>query len=121
MSSSGSGVLNFSLLSAGVASSGGVGYGTGPSIGGQRPTNNSFTVEGVDNNSKSVTGPVAYIPNESVAEFTLLSNQFRAEYGHSSGGQFNTIVKSGTNTLHFSIYEYFRNRDMNAVDQLFRT
>ncbi len=120
MASNGNGVLNLSLLQAGVASSGGVGYGTGPSVGGQRPTNNSFTVDGVDNNSKSVTGPVASIPNDSVAEFTLLSNQFRAEYGHSSGGQFNTIVKSGSNTLHFTIYEYFRNRDLNAVDQLFR-
>ncbi len=44
-------VLNLSLLQAGVASSGGVGYGTGPSIGGQRPTNNSFTIDGVDNNA----------------------------------------------------------------------
>src|SRR5438309_5351800 len=94
MAANGQGVLNLSLLQAGVASSGGVGYGTGPSIGGQRPTNNSFTVDGVDNNDKSVTGPVVYIPNESVAEFTLLANQFRAEYGHSSGGQFNTIVKA---------------------------
>jgi hypothetical protein len=44
----GSGVLNLSLLSAGVATSGGVGVGTGPSIGGQRPRNNNFTIEGVD-------------------------------------------------------------------------
>ena len=120
MATNGNGVLNLSLLQSGVASSGGTGYGTGPSVGGQRPTNNSFTVDGVDNNSKSVTGPVAYIPNDNVAEFTLLSNQFRAEYGHSSGGQFNTIVKTGSNTLHFSLYEYFRNRELNAVDQLFR-
>src|SRR5579883_3506902 len=120
MTTNGNGVLNLSLLQAGVASSGGVGVGTGPSVGGQRPTNNNFTVDGVDNNSKSVTGPVVYIPNDAVAEFTLLANQFRAEYGHSSGGQFNTIVKSGSNTLHFTIYEYFRNRNLNAVDQLFR-
>ena len=49
--STGSGVLNLSLLDAGVASSGGVGVGSGPSVGGQRPRNNNFTVEGVDNNS----------------------------------------------------------------------
>src|SRR5262249_25144032 len=48
------------------------------------------------------------------------SNQFRAEYGHSSGGQFNTIVKTGGNDLHFELYEYFRNRNLDAVDQLFR-
>ena len=104
MTSNGNGVLNLSLLQAGVASSGGVGYGSGPSIGGQRPTNNSFTIDGVDNNSKSVTGPVVYVPNDNVAEFTLLANQFRAEYGHSSGGQFNTVVKTGTNSLHGEIW-----------------
>ncbi len=89
----GQGVLNLSLLSAGVSSSGGVGVGTGPSVGGQRPRNNNFTIEGVDNNSKSVTGPQTFIPNDAVMEFTLLQNQFSPEYGHSSGGQFNTVVR----------------------------
>src|SRR6185369_8508972 len=72
----GSGVLNLSLLSAGVATSGGVGVGTGPSIGGQRPRNNNFTIEGVDNNNKGVTGPLVIVPNDAVAEFSLLQNQF---------------------------------------------
>ncbi|HVW86847.1 MAG TPA: carboxypeptidase-like regulatory domain-containing protein, partial [Bryobacteraceae bacterium] len=116
----GSGVINLSLLSAGVASGGGVGQGTGPSVGGQRPTNNNFTVEGIDNNSKSVTGPLVVVPNDAVQEFTVLQNQFQAEYGHSSGGQFNTAVKSGTNEFHGVLYEYLLNRNLNAVDQLNR-
>lgn len=115
----GQGVLNLSLLQGGVTSSGGTGYGTGPSVGGQRPTNNNFMIEGVDNNSKSVTGPQNFVPNDDVAEFTLLQNQFRAEYGHSSGGQFNTIIKSGSNAYHGMLYEYLRNRDLNAIDQAF--
>ena len=44
---------------------------------------------------------------------------YSPEYGHSSGGQFNTIVKSGTNEFHGSIYEYFRNRNLDALDQSF--
>jgi hypothetical protein len=119
-SSVGSGVLNLSLLSAGVASSGGLGYGTGPSVGGQRPTNNSFNIDGVDNNRKDVTGPVVFVSNEAVSEFSLLENQFSPEFGHSSGGQFNTVIKSGTNAVHGSIYEYFQNRNLNAIDQLFQ-
>jgi hypothetical protein len=115
------GVYNLSLLSAGVTSSGGLGVGIGPSVGGQRPRNNNFTVDGTDNNRKDVTGPVVYVPNESVAEFTLLQNQFSAEYGHSSGGQFNQVIKSGTNEFHGSIYEYFQNRNLNAIDQLYKT
>ena len=116
----GNGVINLSLLQSGVTSSGGVGVGTGPSIGGQRPRNNNYMVEGIDNNSKSVTGPQVFLPNDAVAEFTLLQNQFRAEYGHSSGGQFNTIVRTGTNAYHGMIYEYLRNRDLNALDQTFK-
>ncbi len=112
----GSGVLNLSLISAGVASSGGIGAGTGPSVSGQRPYNNNFTVEGVDNNNKSVTGPLLQIPNDSVDNFTVLQNQFSPEFGHSSGGQFNQTIKSGTNQFHGRAWEYFQNRDLNAID-----
>jgi len=112
----GLGVLNLSLLSSGVASSGGVGVGTGPSVSGQRPRNNNFTVEGVDNNSKSVTGPIVTIPNDAVQSFTVLQNQYSPEFGHSSGGQFNQTVLSGTNKFHGRAYEYFQNRNLNAID-----
>lgn len=109
-------VLNLSLLTAGVASSGGVGSGTGPSVGGQRPRDNNYTVEGIDNNNKSVTGPLLAIPSDAVAEFTTLQNVFSAEYGHSNGGQFNQVIKSGTNHFHGVAYEYFQNRNLNAID-----
>jgi Carboxypeptidase regulatory-like domain len=112
----GLGVLNLSLLDAGVATSGGIGAGTGPSVSGQRPRNNNFTVEGVDNNSKSVTGPVITIPNDAVQNFTVLQNQFSPEFGHSSGGQFNQTIVSGTNQWHGRLYEYFQNRNLNAID-----
>jgi len=112
----GYGALNLSLLSAGVASSGGVGYGAGPSVGGQRPTNNNFVIEGIDNNRRDVTGPITYISNEATAEFTVMQNMMSPEFGHSSGGTFNTIIKSGTNTLHGSMYEYMQNRNLNALD-----
>ena len=111
------GVLNLSLQGAGVASSGGTGLGEGPSIGGQRPRNNNFMIEGVDNNDKGVTGRVVDVPNEAVAEFSLLQNQYGTEFGRSTGGQFNTVVKSGTNEIHGSLYEYFANRALNALDQ----
>ena len=120
MASSGLGVLNLSLLSSGVAGNGGVGVGVGPSVGGQRPRNNNFTVEGVDNNDKLGTGPKVVLPTEAVAEFTLMKNQFTAEFGHSSGGQFNVVVRSGGNEAHGALYEYLQNRNMNAVDLAFQ-
>ena len=112
-----SGILNLSLQGAGVASSGGTGLGEGPAIGGQRPRNNNFMIEGVDNNNKNVTGSIIDVPNEAVAEFSLLQNQFGAEFGRSNGGQFNTVIKSGTNEVHGTLYEYFANRHLNAVDE----
>jgi hypothetical protein len=112
----GGGVLNLSLLTPGVTNASSLGLGTGPSVGGQRPRDNNFTVEGVDNNNKTVTGALITVPPDAVDNFTLLSNQFNPEFGHSSGGQFNTTVKSGTNGFHGSLYEYMRNRNLNAVD-----
>ncbi len=116
--STGSGVINLSLLNAGVASSGGVGAGTGPSVAGQRPRDNNFTIEGIDNNNDSVTGPVVSVPNDAVQEFTVLQNQFSAEFGHSTGGQFNQVVKSGGNEFHGALYEYMQNRNLDAADNL---
>jgi len=115
----GGGVLNLSMLSPGVTNANALGDGTGPSVGGQRPRDNNFTVEGVDNNNKTVTGALLTVPNDAVEDFTLISNQFNSEFGHSSGGQFNTSVKSGTNNFHGSLYEYFRNRNMDAMDNAY--
>lgn len=118
VTANGSGVLNLALLAPGVATSGAIGVGTGPSVGGQRPRNNNFTIEGIDNNSGSVTGPLVSVPNDAVAEFAMLQNQYSPDFGHSSGGQFNTIIKGGTNQFNGTLYEYFQNRNLNAADNL---
>jgi len=110
-----SGVLNLSLLSPGVASTGGLGLGVGPSIGGNRPRNNNFEIEGIDNNNKAVTGPLVYIGNDAIGGATLIANQFSPDFGHSSGGQFNSTIVSGTNTFHGRVFEYFQNRNLNAA------
>jgi len=118
LQASGLGVINLSLLAPGVGSSGGTGIGTGPSIGGQRPQNNDFTIEGIDDNDKTVSGPLLLVNPDSVAEFSLLTNVYSAEFGHSDAGHFNTTVRTGTNHFHGRVYEYFQNRNMDAVDTL---
>jgi len=109
------GIYNLALTVAGVSSGGGLGVGTGGSVGGQRPRNNNFMVDGIDNNDKSVTGPQIYISPEAVAEFTLLTNQFGAEFSRSNGGQFITVTKSGTNAFHGTAYFFLQNRNLNAL------
>ena len=114
----GAGIYNVSLMGAGVAFAGGIGYGAGPSVAGQRSENNTFSIDGVNNDDHDVTGPLIYVSNEAVSQFTVLQNQFSPEFGGASGGVFNVIVKSGQNQIHGSIYEYMQNRNLNAVDNL---
>jgi hypothetical protein len=114
----GGGIYNLALISPNVVSSGGVGVGTGGSVGGQRPRDNDFIVDGIDNNDKSVSGPQIYISPESVSEFNILTNQTSAEFARSGGGQFVTVTKSGTNDFHGTAFEFFRNRKLNSLDNL---
>ncbi|HME08750.1 MAG TPA: TonB-dependent receptor [Bryobacteraceae bacterium] len=113
----GAGIYNLSLLGAGVASSGGVGQGVGPSVSGQRPDANSFNLDGVANDDHYDPAPQIYVSNEAISQFTLLQNQFGAEFGGAAGGIFNAVVKTGTNSVHGSIYDYNQNRMYNAIDQ----
>jgi len=112
----GLGVYNLALISPNVTSSGGVGVGMGGSVGGQRPRNNDFVVDGIDNNDKSVTGPQVYISPEAIAEFSLLTNQYSAEFARSTGGQFIVATASGTDKYHGSAYGFMQNRKLNALD-----
>ncbi len=116
MNNAGSGIYNLALLGAGVSTSGGIGQGVGPAISGQRPDNNSFNLDGISNNNYYNPAPIVYVSGEAIGEFTLLQNQFAPEFGGGSGGIFNAVVKSGTNQIHGSIYEYLLNRNLNAVN-----
>lgn len=68
------------------------------SINGQRPRGNNYLIDGVENNDISVTGPATQINNEDViAEVSVQTGLFSAEFGRAGGGVFNQITKSGTN------------------------
>jgi hypothetical protein len=110
--------LNLAVLAPNVVAQPGGVTGVGGSVGGTRPRENNFTVDGVDDNNLGVTGPNSTVIPDAVSEFTLQTNQFSAETGHSSGGQFNLVTKTGTNAFHGSAYEYFQNRNLNAMDNL---
>src|SRR5712675_1894901 len=119
----GGGTLNGSLLNLAVlapnvvAQPGGV-TGIGGSVGGTRPRDNNFTVDGVDDNNLGVTGNNSTVIPDAVSEFNLTTNQFSAEYGHSAGGQFSLVTKTGTNNWHGSGEWYNQNRNYNSLDNL---
>ena len=95
--------------------SGSTGLNSGnQSINGQRETSNGFMVNGA-NVEEGKNNGTSVIPNlDSIEEFRIITNNFDAEYGNYSGGQVNVVTKSGTNSLHGSVFEFNRNTAFNA-------
>ncbi len=108
-----SGPYNLGLLSEGMAST-----RSGPVYGGSTPYSNNFHVDGIDNNNWLNRHPAVYVSNQATQEVTLMQNPLQPEFGHSTGGEFNAKIKSGTNQVHGTLYDYLQNRNMNARDVL---
>src|SRR5580658_470129 len=84
------------------------------SVNGGRGRANNFSVNGGDANDLFVNLPTVQPSPDSIQEFRVLTNTFDAEYGRNSGSVVNVVTKSGTNDLHGSVYEFFRNKVLNA-------
>ena len=84
---------------------------------------NSFLTDGNDttnsfyNENAGRTRISTQISQDAVQEFQVLSDGFSAEFGRAIGGVINTVTRSGTNDLHGTAYEFFRNRTLNAPDR----
>lgn len=86
------------------------------SINGSRPNQSQFMLDGGNNTNLTFNGP-EYSPQvEEVREFRIQTSNFSAEYANSGGGVINVVSKSGTNSLHGSLFEYFRNDVLAAND-----
>jgi len=86
------------------------------SVNGGRGRSNNFSVNGGDANDLFANLPTVQPSPDSIAEFRVLTNTFDAEYGRNSGSVVNVVTKSGTNDLHGSAFEFFRNKVLNAND-----
>ena len=84
------------------------------SVNGGRGRSNNFSVNGGDANDLFANLPTVQPSPDSIEEFRVLTNTFDAEYGRNSGSVVNVVTKSGTNDLHGSAYEFFRNNVLNA-------
>src|ERR1700686_1969568 len=101
-----------------VGSSNSVVYGSdrpgAVSVNGGRGRSNNFSVNGGDANDQFVNLPTVQPSPDSIQEFRVLNNTFDAEYGRNSGSIVNVVTKSGTNAFHGNMYEFFRNKVLNA-------
>ena len=97
-----------------VATSGNVsedmnsGRGAGYAINGQRSADTDILLDGGENVDLFTATVGQSVPLDSVQEFSVLTNNFTAEYGRASGGVVNVATKSGTNNFHGSLYEFNR-------------
>jgi hypothetical protein len=82
--------------------------GAGFAINGQRSASTDILLDGAENVDTFTASVGQPVPLDSVQEFSVLTNNFGAEYGRASGGVVNLVTKSGTNTYHGSAYEYNR-------------
>ncbi len=94
------------------------------SVNGNRGRSNNFLLDGTDMNDGfrndnainegGVFGiPATLLPVDAIQEMAILNNT-EAEYGRNSGSIVNIVTKSGTNSLHGSVFEYFRNNALDA-------
>jgi hypothetical protein len=105
-------VLDLALLQPGVTP----GNSTvgGYSVGGGRVDSITFLLDGGLNNDL-LDNSVVYNPNpDSIAEFSILTSDYTAEYGRNGAGVISVVTKSGTNNIHGSAFDYVRNGDFNA-------
>lgn len=83
-------------------------------ISGSRDNQSLFLLDGGDNSNSAFYGPTLYPSLDSVQEYKVQVNNFSAEYSNSAGGVVNVVTKSGTSQLHGSLFEFFRNNDLDA-------
>jgi hypothetical protein len=96
------------------------GFGAQLTIAGGRPTQNNYRLDGLSINDYGNGGPGSVLGVslgvDAIQEFSVLTGNYSAEYGRTSGGVVNAISKSGTNAFHGDVYEFFRNDALDAND-----
>jgi len=91
------------------------------SANGLRPAQNNYLLDGIDNNSNAVdflngTNFVILPPVDAIQEFKVQTGDFAAELGRSAGAVLNATIKSGTNSIHGTVWEFLRNDKLDAAD-----
>jgi len=85
------------------------------SFNGNRPGHNLYMLDGGENSDRGGAGSSSILPSlDAIAQTQVLSSNYSAEYGLSSGGTISSVTKSGTSQLHASAWEFFQNDALQA-------
>src|SRR6201996_5634756 len=85
-----------------------------PSVDGQRPQQNNYTMDGVLNNALFTNTFAISPPPDAIQEFNVQSHITDAQFAISSGANINLVTRSGTNEFHGGVYEFIRNNVLDA-------
>jgi hypothetical protein len=92
------------------------------SVNGSRGRDNNFIIDSVDNNEPLFGGAATQFTNTDIfAEYAILTNQLKAEFGRNSGGTVNAITKSGSNVLHGTLFWFGQDDSFNARNRVEKT
>ncbi len=83
------------------------------SVSGGRPNSNTYLLDGTINTDPSFNTYVISLPPDVIREFQIATGTYSAELGGAGTGQVNVVTKAGTNSIHGSVYEYFRNNHLD--------
>jgi outer membrane receptor protein involved in Fe transport len=83
-------------------------------VSGSRGNQNLFLFDGQQFNAVFRNTGLNYPPPDALQEVKVLTNSFSAEYGRNAGSVFQVVTRSGTNEIHGSLWEFFRNHNLNA-------
>src|SRR5438309_10808661 len=96
------------------------GFGQQLTISGARPQQNNYRLDGVSLNDYANGAPGSVLGGnlgvDAIQEFSVLTSNYAADYGKTSGGVVNAITRSGTNQIHGSAYEFLRNSRLDAMN-----
>ena len=84
------------------------------SVGGSRPNSTDWLLDGVDNNELTAGGIGTFSSIDDIQEFKVLTYNYSAQYGTRAGPTVLVTTKSGSNDFHGSLFEFFRNTDLDA-------
>lgn len=84
------------------------------SVSGSRGLSSEVIIDGSPVNASLFTAPVIVPSVDAVEEFKVQTSTYSAEFGRSAGGVVNVVMKSGTNSFHGNLYEFFRNRKLDG-------
>src|SRR5712691_105699 len=76
--------------------------------------NVNYVIDGGDNTDDTIGGALQNFSLEGVQEFSIQTQQYKAEYGRSTGGVLNVVTRTGSNDFHGSAFEYFRDKSLNS-------